>query len=209
MKISRRLNATILMAYALPGCATMSSEEYLQANWEEVGYNDAVEGYPVSCSSEHREACVSTAVTVDFALYRNGHALGLPYYCTRETDFETADHGGDSATHCRRETFPDYLVGRSKRLDVSALKTEMREIEIQIAEKSDQAEALLMQVGQLRSARDTPELSKDTRREARYQVTQLESLYRTLNRDIEGLNRARDDVFVEIDALTAAFYRSL
>ena len=207
--MSRRLNTTILMAYALSGCATMSPEECLQANWEEVGYNDAVEGYPVSRSSEHREACASTGVQVDFELYRNGHALGLPYYCTRKTGFETADHGGDFATQCRRETFTDYVMGYREGLDVFALKTEMREIEIQIDQKSDQAEALLIQIGQLRTARDNPELSKDARKEARYQLSQLESLYSTLNQDIERLNRARDNVFEEIDALTAAFYRSL
>ena len=187
----------------------MSPEECLQANWEEVGYHDAVEGYPVSRSSAHREACAHTGVSVDFELYRNGHALGLPYYCTRKTGFETADHGGDFATQCRRETFPDYVMGYREGLDVFALKTEMREIEIQIDQKSDQAEALLIQIGQLRTARDNPELSKDARKEARYQLNQLESLYSTLNQDIEGLNRARDDVFEEIDALTAAFYRSL
>ena len=207
--MSRRFKATLLVTCALSGCATMSPEECLQANWEEVGYDDAIEGYPVSRSSEHREACASTGVQVDFELYRNGHALGLPYYCTRETGFETADHGGDFATQCRRETFPDYVMGYREGLDVFALKTEMREIEIQIDQKSDQAEALLIQIGQLRTARDNPELSKDARKEARYQLSQLESLYSTLNQDIEGLNRARDDVFEEIDALTAAFYRSL
>ena len=207
--MSRCLNATILMAYALSGCATMSPEECLQANWEEGGYNDAVAGYPGARSSAQREACAHTGVSVDFELYRNGHALGLPYYCTRETGFETADHGGDFATQCRRETFPDYVMGYREGLDVFALKTEMREIEIQIDQKSDQAEALLIQIGQLRTARDNPELSKDARKEARYQLNQLESLYSTLNQDIEGLNRARDDVFEEIDALTAAFYRSL
>ena len=54
IKMSRRLNATILMAYALSGCATMSPEECLQANWEEVGYDATVEGHTVSCSSEQR-----------------------------------------------------------------------------------------------------------------------------------------------------------
>ena len=206
--MSRRFKATLLMTCALSGCATMSPEECLQANWEEVGYHDAVEGYPVSRSAEHREACADTGVSIDFELYRNGHALGLPYYCTRETGFETADHGGDFATQCRRETFPDYLVGYSEGLDVFALKTEMREIEIQIVEKFDQAEALLVQIGQLRTARDNPKLSKDARREARHQLSQLESLYSTLNQDIEALTRARDDVYLEIDALTAAFYRS-
>ena len=100
-------------------------------------------------------------------------------------------------------------MGYREGLEVFALKTEMREIEIQIDEKSDQAEALLIQIGQLRTARDNPELSKDARKEARYQLSQLESLYSTLNQDIERLNRARDNVFEEIDALTAAFYRSL
>ena len=207
--MNRQLHVTALVMLALSGCATMSPEECLQANWEEVGYNDAVEGYPVSRSAEHREACADTGVSVDFELYRNGHALGLPYYCTRETGFEIADHGGDFATQCRRDTFPDYVAGYSDGLDVFALKTEMREIEIQIDEKSDQAEALLVQIGQLRTARDNPELSKDARREARYQQSQLESLYSTLNQDIETLTRARDEVFVEVDALTAAFYRSL
>ena len=37
----------------------------------------------------------------------------------------------------------------------------------------------------------------------------MESLYSSLNREIEALTRAREDVYVEIDALTAAFYRSL
>lgn len=204
----RRLGL-LIAGITASGCATMSPEECLQANWEEVGYNDAVEGYPVSRSAEHREACADTGVSVDFELYLNGHALGLPYYCTRETGFETADHGGDFATQCRRDAFPDYVAGYSEGLDVFALKTEMREIEIQIDEKSDQADALLIQIGQLRTARDNPELSKDARRDARYQLTQLESLYSTLNQDIETLTRARDEVFVEIDALTAAFYRSL
>ena len=66
-----------------------------------------------------------------------------------------------------------------------------------------------MQIGQLRTARDNPQLSKDARREARYQLTQLKSPYSTLDQDIGGLNRARDDAFAEIDALTATFYRFL
>ena len=41
IKMSIRLNATILMAYALSGGTAMSPEKCLQANWEEVGYIDA------------------------------------------------------------------------------------------------------------------------------------------------------------------------
>ncbi len=207
MRFSQLLH--LLPCLALVGCATMSPEECRQANWDEVGYNDAIEGYPASRSADHREACADTGVAVDFELYRHGYSLGLPYYCTRETGFETADHGGDFATQCRRDTFPDYSLGYGEGLDVFALKTEMRQIELQIDEKSDQAEALLSQIAQLRTARDNSQISSDVRRDARYQLGQLESLYSSLSKEIEALTRARDDVYFEIDALTAAFYRSL
>ena len=112
--MNRRLITPILMTCALSGCATMSPEECLQANWEEVGYNDAAGGYPVSRSAEHREACADTGVSVDFDLYRNGHALGLPYYCTRETGLETADHGGDFPPSADERPSPTTWRGIAK-----------------------------------------------------------------------------------------------
>ena len=187
----------------------MSPEECLQANWEEVGYNDGAAGYSLSRSAEHREACAESGVQLDFELYSQGYSLGLPYYCTREKGFETADHGGDYAVQCERDGFPEYASGYSEGLDVYALKKERTELEKRIDEKSAQADALLSQMGQLRIARDDDTLSKSARREAGYQLTQLESLYRTLSRDIDALEQERDQVAGEISALTADFYRSL
>jgi hypothetical protein len=205
------LNRTMLFIAGamLAGCATMSPEECLQANWEEVGYNDGAAGYPVSRSADHREACAETGVSVDFELYRHGYSLGLPYYCTRENGFESGDHGGEYAPQCVSDQFPDYALGYSEGLDVFALKRELRELEGRIDEKSAQADALLSQIGQLRTARDDDTLSNDARREAGYQLTQLESLYRALYREIETLDQERDQIAVEIGELTAAFYRSL
>ena len=160
-------------------------------------------------ASQSTEVCASIDVSLYFELYRNGYELGLPYYGTREIGFETANCGSDFALQCPRETLPRLAVGFSEGLNVLALKTQMREIEIQINEKSDQAEAFLKQIGQLRTARDNIELNKDALGEARYQPSQLESLSSTLNQDIETLTLARDDVFAEIDALTEAFYPSL
>ena len=191
------------------GCATMSPEECLQANWEEVGYNDGVAGYPVSRSAEHREACAETGVSVDFELYRQGYALGLPYYCTRVTGVESADHGGEYAAQCVSDEFPEYASGYSEGLDVFALKRELRDLNKRIEDKSAQAKALLSQIGELRGTRDNDQLPSDTRREAHYQLSQLESLYNTLYREVDLLDQERDQLTAEIDELIAAFYRSL
>ena len=193
----------------LAGCATMSPEECLQANWEEIGYNDAIAGHPVSRSQAHREACTETGVSVDFELYRHGYTLGLPYYCTRAMGFESADHGGEYAAQCVSDEFPEYASGYGEGLDVFVLKRELRELEEHIEDKSAQANALLSQIGQLRIARDDDTLSNDARREAGYQLTQLESLYRALYREIKALDQKHDQVAAEIGEITAAFYRSL
>ena len=193
----------------LAGCATMSPEECLQANWEEIGYNDAIEGHPVSRSQAHREACSETGVSVDFELYRHGYTLGLPYYCTRAMGFESADHGGEYAAQCVSDEFPGYASGYSEGLDVFVLKRELRELEEHIGDKSAQANALLSQIGQLRIARDDDTLSNDARREAGYRLTQLESLYRALYLEIKALDQEHDQVAAEIDEITTAFYSSL
>ena len=199
----------VIAGAMLSGCATMSPEECLQANWEEVGYNDGAAGYPVSRAAEHREACAETGVSVDFELYRHGYMLGLPYYCTRETGFETADHGGEYAAQCASDGFPEYASGYSEGLDVFALKRELRELDERIEDKSAQANALLSQIGQLRSTRDNDQLPSDTRREARSQLSQLEALHGSLYREIDSLDQERDQLAAEIGELTAAFYRSL
>ena len=202
--------AILLVACAiLTGCATMSPEECLQANWEEIGYNDAIEGHPVSRSQAHREACAETGVSVDFELYRHGYTLGLPYYCTRATGFESADHGGGYAAQCVSDEFPEYASGYSEGLDVFALKRKLRELNKRIEDKSAQAKALLSQIGELRGTRDNDQLPSDTRREAHYQLSQLESLYNTLYREVDSLDQERDQLTAEIDELIAAFYRSL
>ena len=204
----RRLGL-LIAGITASGCATMSPEECLQANWEEVGYNDGAAGYPVSRSAEHRQACAETGIQVDFELYRHGYSLGLPYYCTRETGFETADHGGEYAAQCVSDEFPEYASGYSEGLDVFALKRELRELDARIEDKSAQANALLSQIGQLRGTRDDDQLPSDTRREARYQLIQLEELYSSLYREINFLDQERDQLAAEIGELTTAFYHSL
>jgi len=52
-------------------------------------------------------------------------------------------------------------------------------------------------------------LPSDTRREARYQLSQLEELYSSLYREINFLDQERDQLAAEIGELTTAFYHSL
>lgn len=193
----------------LGGCATMTPEECRQANWEEVGFNDAGAGHAITRSADHREACAEAGVTVDFNAYREGYALGLPYYCTATQGFETADHGGGYAAQCELEKFPDYADGFDQGVAVYVLIRERDSLAATLRDKRDQSEALLDQIADLKVQQQNLDISRDERRNLRYQQNRLEDLYRDLVADTSQIEVRITDLDNEAGALKSRFYSSL
>lgn len=193
----------------LGGCATMTPQECRQANWEEVGFNDAGAGHEITRSADHREACAEAGVTVDFKAYREGYALGLPYYCTATQGFETADHGGGYASQCELAKFPDYADGFDQGVAVYALIRERDGLAATLRDKRDQSEALLDQIADLKVQQQNPDISRDERRNLHYQQNRLEDLYRDMVADTRQLERRITHLDNEAGALKSRFYGSL
>jgi len=193
----------------LTACASMTPEECRHANWEEVGFNDASAGHAITRSADHREACAEAGVTVDFNAYREGYALGLPYYCTATQGFETADHGGGYAARCELEKFPEYADGFDQGVAVYALIRERDGLAATLSDKRDQSEALLDQIADLKVQQQNPDMSRDQRRNLRYQQNRLEDLYRDLVADNSQIERRITDLDNEAGALKSRFYGSL
>jgi len=199
----------VVVVGILGGCATMTPEECRQANWEEVGFNDAESGHEITRSADHREACAEAGVTVDFNAYREGYALGLPYYCTATQGFETADHGGGYASQCELAKFPDYADGFDQGVAVYALIRERDSLAATLNDKRDQSEALLDQIADLKVQQQNPDISRDERRNLRYQQNRLEDLYRDLVADTRQIERRITHLNNEAGALKSRFYGSL
>lgn len=72
----------ICATMALAGCASMSPEECLIANWGEQGWQDGRNGYAPTRIIEHRKACAEVGVVPDTAQYRRGWDQGVLEYCT-------------------------------------------------------------------------------------------------------------------------------
>ena len=73
-----RLLAMISALLVLSGCASMSAEECLTADWQAIGYEDGARGAPVSAVTPRRQACAKTAgVQVDMTAYMTGRDMGL------------------------------------------------------------------------------------------------------------------------------------
>lgn len=79
----------------LAGCASMSTEECLTADWRAIGYEDGARGAPVSAVSHRRQACAKKAgVTVNMTAYMAGRDNGLVEFCQPSNGYALGSRGG-------------------------------------------------------------------------------------------------------------------
>lgn len=90
----------------LPGCASMSPEQCLSADWAEQGYADGRNGYVPTRIAEHRQACAEVGVMPDARRYRRGWDAGVLEYCTPANGVTTGRAG-----QAYRNVCPPQLEG--------------------------------------------------------------------------------------------------
>lgn len=71
-----------LLTATLCGCATLSKEECLNADWRMIGQQDGARGKPATQLDKHAAACEKAQVTPEAAAYEAGRTAGLLDYCT-------------------------------------------------------------------------------------------------------------------------------
>lgn len=90
-----RILCAALFGLALAGCAGMSAEECLTADWRAIGYEDGARGAPVSAVSQRRQVCAKKAdVTVDMTAYMAGRDAGLGEFCQPSNGYVLGSRGG-------------------------------------------------------------------------------------------------------------------
>lgn len=85
---------------ALTACADMSKTECAQADWRQLGYEDALSGQTLARFGRRSEACRKNGLPADRALYEAGHAQGQAGFCTVTRGRGDALAGQVPATLC-------------------------------------------------------------------------------------------------------------
>ena len=102
------IGATVV-ALALSGCASMSDDECMAADWSAVGYEDGARGYTAERFSNHRKACAKHGVTADFGAWQAGREQGLVEYCQPGRGYDIGVSGGRYDGVCNADLEPDFL----------------------------------------------------------------------------------------------------
>ncbi|XOV87505.1 MAG: DUF2799 domain-containing protein [Pseudomonadota bacterium] len=83
----------LLVAIVLSGCATMSKEECVNADWRIIGFEDGASGSPANQIGVRRKACADHGVVPDKDAYDAGYAEGLVTYCVYDYGLAAGRNG--------------------------------------------------------------------------------------------------------------------
>jgi hypothetical protein len=94
LRTSIKLFVVLAALAALPGCASLSKDECLSANWYDIGIRDGANGRGEEYVAHHAAACSKLGVEPDRERWLDGRDRGLERYCTARNGFRVGEYGG-------------------------------------------------------------------------------------------------------------------
>ncbi|RMX04160.1 DUF2799 domain-containing protein [Corticibacter populi] len=147
LPVSITLPVIAAATLALSGCASMSKEECLSADWREQGMRAALDGKPRSHIEDDRKACADVGVVPDQAQYFAGFAAGITQFCTAHNGEQWGRQGKYYAHSCPPELegpfLERYRLGtkvNEAETSLEQLRNEQRDVQRKLEKAKDDAE---------------------------------------------------------------------
>lgn len=182
MKKALNLLSGVILAAALMGCASLSKNECLQANWYELGWRDGNQGTPRSLFQKHADACAKHSVRAEKTEYFRGRDDGLINFCNYDKGFSQGKSGNSYHYVCPPNLEASFLAGFNKgrkvyeyNRKVITLEKKLKTIDAEIQKK----EKLLY----------SSKVGKERRAILRSEIRQLDVKYRNTVRDLNELRK--------------------
>jgi len=140
--VSPLMRGAFVAAFALilSGCASMSADECLTADWYGIGYEDGSRGYTADQLGNRRQACAKHGVTPDFAVYQDGREEGLKEFCQPQRGFNLGASGGRYSGVCPAHLEPNFLDAFRTGSQLHALRANVNSANYAISAKEAELE---------------------------------------------------------------------
>lgn len=101
--------AAAALTLALQGCASISKNECLNADWYTIGYETGIRGQREAQISDYRKACAEYGVTPDLARFLEGRDAGLQRFCEPRNGYRVGRAGTAYAGVCPQRLEGEFL----------------------------------------------------------------------------------------------------
>lgn len=122
-----------LASLVLAGCASLSEEECMSANWYAVGLEDGAQGRPLERLGDHRRACAEYKVAPQAEQYMAGRSEGLKSFCTYDRGYAHGRAGHGYAAVCPVELARNFVAGYERGRELHDLERRVHDVHAEIA----------------------------------------------------------------------------
>jgi hypothetical protein len=142
MNMKLKVIGAALATLVMSGCASMSSDECMTADWTAIGYEDGARGYTTNQFSKHRKACADHGVTPSFTDYQAGRERGLEEFCQPGRGFDVGASGGRYYGVCSVNLEPDFLDAYNAGRHLYTLESNVRSASSNISSKENEMDQI-------------------------------------------------------------------
>ena len=171
----------------LNGCATLSQDECVTANWRTIGFEDGSQGKLASQVGKHRKACAKHGITPDLTAYQSGHGDGVKQFCTEPIGFNRGKRGGAYNGVCPDTLEAAFLAGYNKGKELYQLQQQVKQTTSTISSHKREINRLAKQIA--------------AKEERLIRATTSESDRVILLKEIKELNAKQSDLEFDLSAL--------
>ena len=172
--------AILALLGTLSGCASLSKDDCINANWEDIGVRDGADGKPEEYLIQHTNACAKVAVVPDRGAWAHGRERGLERYCLPHRMYQIGEYGGGFEVGVCQNFDQERLADAyEKGRDVHRLGDHLGDIDVELRN--------------IRTALEKDDLDRKERERLAYRLGQLEYERIDVEKDYErARRRARD-----------------
>ena len=121
-----RLALLMLPAALLSGCASLTPEQCLRADWRRIGYADGAAGASAYLINDHTKACAEVGVRPNIDEYLRGREQGFELYCRPEHAFALGRRGAaHHADECPEPMKPAFYTEYERGHQVHFVESEL------------------------------------------------------------------------------------
>ncbi|MEO8837127.1 MAG: DUF2799 domain-containing protein [Herbaspirillum sp.] len=154
--------ALIALIFGLAGCASMSKDECLTANWNEVGLRDGQNGEARGMFSSHVKACKEAGVIPDRNQYMAGYERGIVRFCVPSTGLEVGRRGRSYETGtCSLAQEPAFLAAYRRGYDVYRAQQEVDRVNSRMRDTQNRLNSTKDEARRKELRRDLRDMDRD------------------------------------------------
>jgi hypothetical protein len=153
-----------LIALVLQGCASLTPEQCMRADWRRIGISDGINGIGATRINDHAKACTAHGIQPDLNAYLNGRAEGLLSYCQPANGFALGRRGmSANAAECAAHLRPGFTEQHRRGSVIHAIESELRQREASLRDNNWQIRRNEQRIGHIRGELAKKDLPPDRR----------------------------------------------